>query len=323
VSTICRKFFAGKSAERQKPRKFQPVKRAFAFGPACRALLVTLLSFGLCAELPNTVRTGSFAPLPAKTRGVWRAVTWNIDRGYDLPKIEAMLGSLEASVIFLQEVDLHSRRTRNADVARDLARSLRYNYAFGPAFQEMSQGVDGHPAYQGQATLCRCAIWNARVLRFKRQSNWWKPHGFIPNTGVFQRRLGGRIALVTELSAGHSMLVAYNVHFESRSAGAIQSAQLNEVLADLKRYPPGTPAIIAGDLNSKYHPAQVLHFLERQGFHSVLGEKIERTHVLIGYFDWIFYRGSWKTESGQVLRGSHASDHDPVAARLRLYSFKN
>jgi endonuclease/exonuclease/phosphatase family metal-dependent hydrolase len=299
---------------------------------SCPKILGGISAFGILAAAlaspPSRIpvppsdasTTGNFASSSALDRDFLRAVTWNIDRGYDLGKIEATLRRIGADLIFLQEVDRHSRRTHNADVAHDLARSLGYNYAFGTAFEEMSQSVDGRPAYQGQATLCRCTIRNARVLRFKRQSNWWKPHGFIPNTGFFQRRLGGRIALVTELSVGHSKMVAYNVHFESRSAGAIQSAQLNEVLADLWRYPPGTPAIIAGDLNSKYNPAQVLHFLEKQGFHSVLGEKIERTHVLIGYFDWIFYRGPLNLERGEVLRGSHASDHDPVVAQLRLDS---
>lgn len=281
--------------------------------------LVAVLAFP--SSLPpvppsDTPVTGDFAAHSAKLDRSLRVITWNIDRGYNLDKIESTLTRLSADLMFFQEVDLHSRRAHDADVSRDLARSLGYNYAFGTAFQEMGQSVDGRPAYQGQATLCRCPIHNPRVLRFKRQSNWWKPHGFIPNTGFFQRRLGGRVALVTELSIGRSLVIAYNVHFESRSAGAIQSAQLNEVLADLRRYPPGTPAIIGGDLNSKYNPSGVLHFLENQGFHSVLGEKIERTHVIIGYFDWIFYRGPWKITSGKVVRGSHASDHDPVVAEL-------
>lgn len=303
MSTICRKFFA------------PPLPAGVAL-----IFLLSVCSWAASLDPPDTVLTGNFASSATKTGAACRTVTWNIDRGYDLAKIESTLKKLQAPLLFLQEVDLHSRRTHNADVARALAQALGYNYAFGTAFQEMGQSVEGQPGYQGQATLCRCPILNARVLRFKRQSNWWKPHGFIPNTGFFQRRLGGRIALVTELSLGRSRVVAYNVHFESRSAGAIQAAQLNELLADLDRYPPGTPAMIAGDLNSKYNPSEVLHFLQRKGFRSVLGEKIERTHVIIGYFDWIFYRGPWKVEDARVMRGSHASDHDPVVAQLRLDS---
>lgn len=286
------------------------------------AFLLPVFTRAASTDPPDTVLTGNFASSAARAGAPWRAVTWNIDRGYDLARIESTLRSLQAPLLFLQEVDLHSRRTHNADVARDLAQTLGYNYAFGTAFQEMGQSVEGQPGYQGQATLCRCRIGKARVLRFKRQSNWWKPHGFVPNTGFFQRRLGGRIALITELTIGDSRVVAYNVHFESRSAGAIQAAQLDEVLADLEHYPPDTPAIIGGDLNSKYNPAQVLHFLEKKGFHSVLGEKIERTHVIAGYFDWIFYRGPWKVETAKVERGSHASDHDPVIAELTHHTIE-
>jgi endonuclease/exonuclease/phosphatase family metal-dependent hydrolase len=278
--------------------------------------MVAVPAFPAFVPPPDTPFTGDFSTHVSKSDRSLRVITWNIDRGYDLDRIKSTLAELQADLMFFQEVDLHSRRAHDADVASILAQSLGYNYALGIAFQEMGQSVDGRPAYQGQATLCRCPIRNSRVLRFNRQSSWWKPHGFIPNTGFFQRRLGGRVALVTELAVGSSLVVAYNVHFESRSAGAIQSAQLSEVLADLQRYPPGTPAIIGGDLNSKYNPSAVLHFLEQQGFHSVLGEKIERTHVIIGYFDWIFYRGPWKVTSGKVVRESHASDHDPVVAAL-------
>ena len=78
-----------------------------------------------------------------------------------------------------------------------------------------------------------------------------------------QRRLGGRVALVTELEFAGRRMVVYNAHLESRSAGPIQAAQLDEMLADLKRYPAGTPAILGGDLNTKYFPSIYLHKLER------------------------------------------------------------
>jgi endonuclease/exonuclease/phosphatase family metal-dependent hydrolase len=201
-------------------------------------------------------------------------------------------------------------------VARELAQKLGYNYAFGVEFQELSQSVDGRPAYHGQATLSRWPIAKTRILRFEGQSSWWKPYLWIPDMAFFQRRLGGRIALVTEISIGGTNVVVYNVHFESRSGGKIQTAQLNEVLADLKHYPAGTPAIIGGDFNSKYHPFAVLHSLEAQGFHSVLGERVERTYWAIGRLDWIFYRGPWHVEEGKVVRGTHASDHDAILAEL-------
>jgi endonuclease/exonuclease/phosphatase family metal-dependent hydrolase len=263
----------------------------------------------------DRARRGSFRNGQPPT-GPLRVMTWNIERGYHLDRVEATLSEKEPGLCLLQEVDDDDRRTADKDVAVELAKKLGYDYAFGAAFEELSQSVGGRPAYQGQATLSRWPITAARILRFKRQSGWWKPHGWIPNTAFFQRRLGGRIALVTELAVSSGRIVVYNLHLESRSGGAIQSAQLREVFDDLSRYPAGTPAIIGGDFNSKYHPFELLHTMEKDGFHSVLGEHVGRTHVIAGYLDWIFYRGPWETMDGIVVRGTHASDHDAVFAEL-------
>jgi endonuclease/exonuclease/phosphatase family metal-dependent hydrolase len=245
-----------------------------------------------------------------------RIGTWNIDRGYRLSKVIAALQGIAPDICLLQEVDLHDRRTGNRDVAREIASALGRNYAFGIEFQELSQGVSGRAAFHGQATLSRFPIIASRVLRFKRQSGFWNPKFTIPNVPLFQRRIGGRIALVTELSINGKLLVVYNAHLESRSGGLIQDAQLHEILDDLKRYPANTPVIIGGDLNSKYHPARVLKGLERENFRSVLGERLQRTHIIIGVLDWIFVRGPFTIESGSVVRGTHASDHDLVQGML-------
>lgn len=294
------------------------VRAAFAAG------ILAALSTGLAiaqddaeGQAFQTPLVGSFAK-SAPSGGSFRMISWNIDRGYGFDGVAKLLQEKQPDLCLLQEVDLHARRTKNRDVGGDLARTLGYNYSFGTEFQEMSQGEEGKPAYQGQATLSRWPILKSRVLRFRRQSSWWKPHSFIPNIAFFQRRLGGRVALVTELSVNGTHVVVYNLHLESRSGGAIQQAQLDEVLADLKNYPPDTAAVIGGDLNSKYHPTAVRHYLEKQGFQSVMGDHIVRTHVIIGYLDWIFYRGPWKVEEGKVIRGSHASDHDPIFAELTI-----
>ena len=131
-----------------------------------------------------------------------------------------------------------------------------------------------------------------------------------------QRRLGSRIALITELDFAGGLLVVYNTHLESRSMGPIQSSQLDEILADLKRYPSKTPVIIGGDLNTKYFASLYLKKLKRQGFYSCTGERIERTHIVAMALDWIFARGPLKFEDGRVRRDLAGSDHYPVYARV-------
>lgn len=242
-------------------------------------------------------------------------MSWNIDRGKQLPAIQAELARQHPDVVLLQEVDWHTKRTENADVAGQLARSLWLNMAYGIEFEELGQETGGVPAYIGQATLTRLPVRSARVLRFETQSGFWKPRPWIPKAlPLMQRRVGGRIALVTELQFQDRLLVVYNVHLESRSLGSLQKKQLKEVLHDMRRYPPETPIILGGDLNSKYFPSAYLKEMEQQGFRSVTGQRIERTHTIAMALDWIFVRGPLVIEKGEVKRDANGSDHYPVFA---------
>jgi hypothetical protein len=68
------------------------------------------------------------------------------------------------------------------------------NYAFGREFEELSQGSSGSPAYHGQATLSRWPLSNARLIRFREQSHFWRPRWYLPRSQPFYQHLGGRIA---------------------------------------------------------------------------------------------------------------------------------
>lgn len=245
-----------------------------------------------------------------------RVMTWNIDRGKQLDTITSELERDPASLYLMQEVDWNAVRSGNVDVAVELAKRLHLNFAYGIEFEELSQERGGH-AFIGQATLSRLPIRKSRILRFREQSGFWKPHSWMPSSiPLMQRRLGSRIALVTEFKWRDRLLVVYNAHLESRSLGRIQAQQLDEILADLKQYPRDTDVIVGGDLNTKYSASSILHKMEREGFHSVTGERIERTHVIAMALDWIFIRGGLKIQNGGVRRDFKGSDHYPVYAEL-------
>jgi len=246
-----------------------------------------------------------------------RVISWNIDRGYHLDQVISEISEKPAELCLLQEVDWGTARVGGADIGAELARRLRLDFTYAIEFEELSQ-ERGHPAYMGQATLTRLPIRRSRVLRFANQSGFWKPHGWIPSSmPLMQRRMGNRVALVTDLQFAGQPLVVYNAHLESRSYGRIQMEQLDEILADLKsHYPADTAAIIGGDLNTKYLPSIFLHKLEREGFHSAIGERIERSHAIAMALDWIFMRGPMRWESGAVRKDWKGSDHYPVYAEL-------
>src|SRR5437868_6246302 len=195
--------------------------------------------------------TGSFAP---RRWVIWppsslRVVDWNIDRGLQLQAIIDFLAGTNADILILQEVDINARRTGRRNIAEEIATKLQMDYVFGREFEELVQGSKRSPAYHGQATLSRWPISNPRLIRFSRQSHFWQPHWFLPRIEPFQERLGGRIALVTEIEVAGSRLITYNLHLESRADDEMRLSQVEEVVSDANSQRLQSPVIVAGDFN--------------------------------------------------------------------------
>jgi len=269
--------------------------------------------------------TGNFAPFrwvmwpPSSIR----VVDWNIDRGLRLPAIIDFLKDMNADVLILQEVDINARRTHRLNIAEEIARKLQMNYAFGREFEELTQGSRASPAYHGQATLSRWPISNPRMIRFRKQSNFWQPRWFLPRVEPFQERLGGRIALVTEINVAGSTLITYNLHLESRGNDELRLSQLDEVLSDAARYEPHYFVVMAGDLNLNVSKNAAAESLARAGFRNAVEAAPTPTTPSRRLFeagrsiDWACVRGPIQTDSGQVHSLIQASDHYPISFNLR------
>jgi endonuclease/exonuclease/phosphatase family metal-dependent hydrolase len=274
----------------------------------------------------NEILAENFAPNEwlSWPQSSFRVVDWNIDRGSKLSEIIDFLGDSKADVFLLQEVDINAYRTHQANIAQEIARKLRLNYVFGREFVELTQGSKTSPAYHGQATLSRWKISNSRIIRFQRQSDFWKPRWFKPNLETFQERLGGRIALVSEIDLQGLSVVTYNLHLESRSDDDLRFAQLNEVLQDAATYDLARLLIVAGDLNLNASKPRVSEVLTRAGFR----DAVPTAHVATTphrnflepgrHIDWAFARGSAQPNAGKVLKSVKASDHYPISFELRL-----
>jgi endonuclease/exonuclease/phosphatase family metal-dependent hydrolase len=274
----------------------------------------------------NEVIAENFAPNQwlSWPRSSVRVVDWNIDRGLKLSEIVDFLGDSNADVFLLQEVDVNAQRTNRLNIAQEIARKLRLNYVFGREFVELSQGSKASPAYHGQATLSRWKISTSRIIHFQRQSDFWQPRWFKPNLQTFQERLGGRIALVSEIDIQGLRIVTYNLHLESRSDDDLRLAQLNEVLHHAATYDPARLLILAGDLNVDASKSRASGALARAGFRwAVPTAQIATTprrHLLDAghHIDWAFVRGSSQPEAGRVQTSVKASDHYPISFELRL-----
>jgi len=270
------------------------------------------------------ILTGKFAPLPLV---LWppkslRVVDWNIARGQQLQGITDFLASVNADILILQEVDVNARRTHRLNIAEEIARKLRMNYVFGREFEELVQGSKNSPAYHGQATLSKWPILKPRLIRFSKQSHFWRPHWFLPKLEPFQERLGGRIALVAEINVAGRKLVTYNLHLESRGTDALRISQLGEVLSDAISYDAECPLIVAGDLNLDASREAVAFAVAKAGFQDAVTAPHTPTTPARGLFeggrqiDWAFVRGSLQASSGHVHGGVNASDHYPISFML-------
>jgi endonuclease/exonuclease/phosphatase family metal-dependent hydrolase len=268
--------------------------------------------------------TGNFAPLRLV---LWppsslRVVNWNIDRGQQLEGVIDFLASANADILILQEVDLNARRTHHLNIAEEIARRLQMNYVFGREFQELVQGSKIDPAYQGQAIFSKWPISGPRLIRFSRQSNFWKPHWFVPRMQPFQERLGGRIALITDVNVAGSKVTIYNLHLESKGDDDLRLAQVQEVLSDAASQDPQRPLIVAGDFNLDASKGSAASAFASAAFQDAMMPSHTPTrpsrHLLEPgrRIDWAFIRGPMRAASGKVQNQVRASDHYPISFTL-------
>jgi len=277
----------------------------------------------LFMSFQQEIETGNFAPhsRPFRANAPFRLVDWNIDRGLKLAGIVDFLESANADLILLQEADLNARRTHHLHIAREIAQKLRMNYVFGLEFQELTQGTEKSPAYHGQATLSPWPLSNPRLIRFRNQSHFWRPRWFLPNLEPFQERIGGRIALVSELNLGDRKLLNYNLHLESRGNDALRCSQLNECLEDVRRCRTDI-VIVAGDFNLDVSRSSAARLMERAGFKNTAARHPARTTPSHSIFeagrpiDWIFTRGRLSAAKLYVHSSVSASDHFPLSINL-------
>ena len=288
------------------------------------------------SENMDKIWQASFSMDPPALHSV-KLLDWNIERGLNLRGIIEFIDREKPDICFLQEVDFNARRSDYKNIAEELARHFRFNYVLGIEFEELGQSGSA-PAYQGQAILSRLPIRSPRILRFGHQTDFWEPRWYLPNWSFLQRRRGGRMALVAEIEIDGTKVIVYDIHLESRMRESGQFQQLDEILADITRYPPDVPILLAGDFNSR-RVLQLTQHLTRAGFRDAIGSTQatgpSRDAAPVTIFgplvppflrkrmrfndpclDWIFARGPLSFEKGRVHQDVSATDHYPLSVRM-------
>jgi endonuclease/exonuclease/phosphatase family metal-dependent hydrolase len=253
-----------------------------------------------------------------------RVVSWNINRGLQLPGILDFLSKTSADLILLQEADVNARRTQYRNIAREIAQALRMNYVFGREFEELTQSNPRSPAYHGQVTLSKLPILSSRVLTFGRQSSFWRPRWFIPHLKLSQRRLGGRMALVSHVAWSERQLLVYNLHLESRGSDRLRSGQLAEVITDIHQSGSHLPVIVGGDFNfelSRDPGISVVNCATLRNPFNHDNHPSTTTRPRLGpprAVDWILVGGPLRYDRPELHNDVVASDHYPLSVALHI-----
>ncbi len=262
--------------------------------PVLALLVVGWLALAGCASKPGS---------PANQVGqadTLRVATWNIKHGrgmdgrLDLERTAAVLATLDADIVALQEVDEVVRRSDRVDQAAWLADRLGMHAAFG-SFMDYQGGR------YGLAILSRVPIEHAETWRL---------------TDGNEPRVAQAIRLKTPSG---DAITAVCVHFDWVDDDGFRFAQASETMARLRGL--DTPWIVLGDFND------VPDSRTMRGFHALGRDATKPSHSAATFpadeprieIDFIVTGPGdrWTVDEVEVIDESMASDHRPVIAVLQ------
>ncbi len=290
------------------------------------------------------IEGASFTRQPAAPKDEIVLCTYNVERGLRLDdQLRAFGGDAgmpSPDVLLINEADRGCTRSGNRNIAREYARALGMYYVYGVEFIELpriwgSGGRIRRRCEHGNAIVSRFPLGNVRLIRHKRTRSWHSAVQRILHVG--QPRLGGRVALATDVRIGERMLRVYSVHLESGHRGhgsggphAYREAQARELIEDASELDRGV--VIGGDMNdgrylglrgedgSREPTTRALVEAGYEDAHAAVpnGERV--TTDSCAAIDLIFCRGVRFAGSGVAPRGiwGGLSNHLPVWARVSL-----
>lgn len=228
-------------------------------------------------------------------------LTWNIH--YEDPdEIAEAVDAAGASIVALQEVDAHRRRSGCADQAAEIAAALDMTALFGPHLEDATQCGGDEPALHGDAILT-----SHPVLEWR--------HVLLPTRNGEQR---GFVEAVLDVGGGRRVRIV-STHFEYRS-----SSERKDQAETLVEHLEGTaePVVVMGDLNGEPDDPALRPLRQRfvdaweaagsggDGYTSP--RRAPRRRI-----DYVFAGGGFTPVAAEVL--DHGpSDHLPVLAELGL-----
>ncbi|KAJ2713746.1 hypothetical protein H4R19_002091 [Coemansia spiralis] len=197
-----------------------------------------------------------------------RVVQWNIERGYRLDAVLAVLEELDADILCLQEIDIGNERSGGQDHGRIIAERLKLNGGVAIEFQELRSpcrdaGQQGGGVH-GNAVFSKFDM-RLRVVDHAHQPYDWPRDGAL----LGEPRLGRRCVLAAEIAVPkRPAVLAYSAHFECFTGIAGRVGQLCDLLQDSRAQAAALPhQLVFGDFNTFAHSLARLSPKYAQGWY--------------------------------------------------------
>ena len=239
-----------------------------------------------------------------------RVLTYNIhraigvDRRFRPERIAGILHHHDADIVLLQEVDEGAPRSRELNLAKELAAASGY------PFFALGHNVSLRKGRYGNATLSRYPILRERNIDLSVAESWIR-------RGCQHTRI--------QLAEDRTLEV-FNLHLGLSARERVKQIDLLARSHEFGTVPPGIPMLVGGDFNdwrSLLWPV----FTERLGFQAALdgqngGRRFLPTYPAFspqGALDRIYFRGPLELASIRRCRlqvSLVASDHLPVIAEF-------
>ena len=160
----------------------------------------------------------------------------DLQRGSNLERVAALIDSLRADVVLLQEVDRSTARSGKIDQATVLSQRTGMHFVFGRA-------LDYDGGEYGIAVLSRFPVVTSRVVPLVA------PAGA---DSVAQAEAEPRVMLHVVLATPSGELHVVNTHLDHRGQSVARNAQVLQLLAyGAHDVPKGAPLVLGGDMNAR------------------------------------------------------------------------
>jgi len=209
-----------------------------------------------------------------------------------------------ASILALQEVDRHKKRTGHNNTVKTIANALGMYYAW--AAPPTAKPTDEEET--GVAILSFYPLLDVHRI-------------VLPNPGPGQRR---RVALGATIDIPNGRWRVYSAHAETRIKIGKKLEQYKAVLDDLAKFPADMPAIVMGDFNT-WEPnvgGKVRKLFSNAGWKTPFEDQSTfRRKVLFVpvelKLDWVWLRGLEAAAFG-IDKKVEVSDHFPLWTNVRM-----